>query len=138
MQWASDLPHDWLYASIDDDIGVHHKNLNDFYTKLIEESVVFTPYKNFSNMPIVCAYNYQSKDPPSRAPSSKWFVPLHDYNGQYWPPYCRGGMYTISVPLVKKLFEVSRRTSRLYLDDVWITGFMRLKVERTNDNIIVS
>lgn len=26
-----------------------------------------------------------------------------------------------------KLYEISRRTEYLYLDDVWITGFMRLK-----------
>jgi len=138
MQWASGLPHDWLYASVDDDIAIHYKNLNNFYTKLIEEKVEYTPNRNFTKIPIVCGYSYNYKDLPDRKNASKWYISLKDYPGEYWPIYCRGGMYSINALMVKKLFEVSKRTLRLYLDDVWITGFMRLKIEKTNANIVVS
>ena len=140
MQWAAkELPTNWLYTSIDDDIAVDFAKMVNFFEYVIIKKFVFpNDTINFQSIPIVCEYSYQDKDPPSREASSKWYMPFKDFPGKYWPVYCRGGAYTTTSYMVAKLYEVSRRTLRLYLDDVWITGFMRLKVEKTNNNIMVS
>ena len=140
MQWAAkELPTNWLYTSIDDDIAVDFtKMVNFFYGVINNKFTLPTGAINFSSIPIVCEYSYQDRDPPNREPDSKWYMPWKDFPGRYWPVYCRGGAYTTTSYMAAKLYEVSRRTLRLYLDDVWITGFMRLKVERTNNNIMVS
>ena len=137
MQWASELPNDWLYASIDDDMLVSHRLLLEYFKKLISESTFPNKSIDFTSIPIVCTYSYQDKDIPSRDKLSKWYMPIANYPGEVWPTYCRGGMYTTTSDMVKKLYQVSRRTHRLYLDDVWITGFMRLKVKYTDTNIVV-
>ena len=138
MQWAKDLPINWFYTSIDDDIVVNLAKLAKYIDRLIIERINSSNGRiNFPKIPIVCIYSYQNLDLPNRETDSKWYMPTKDFPGRYWPTYCRGGAYTTTSYMAKRLFEVSRRTSRLYLDDVWITGFMRLKVERTNDNIVV-
>ena len=139
MQWASTLPTKWLYTSIDDDISVNLTKLVEYFNQLVKPEVLLPNTNvNFQNFPIVCVYSYQDRDPPSRNPRSKWYMSEADFPGKFWPVYCRGGAYTTTISMVKKLFQASRRTTRLQLDDVWVTGFMRLKVENTNDNIVVS
>ena len=138
MQWASVLPRDWMYASLDDDIAINHARLVTFYKELIKNNTLENNEIQFSNIPIVCIYSYQDKDVPSRDKRSKWYMPIANYPGKTWPTYCRGGMYTTTSDMVKKLYQVSRSTHRLYLDDVWITGFMRMKVNRSESLIVVN
>jgi len=138
MQWAAKtLPSNWFYTSIDDDIAVDLTKLVKFFDDLISKKTFPNGTISFSSIPIVCEYSYQDKDPPSRKTDSKWYMPPKNFPGKFWPVYCRGGAYSTTSFMVKKLFQASRRTLRLYLDDVWVTGFMRLKVEKTNDNIMV-
>ena len=136
MQWTSDLPSDWLYSSIDDDVSVHYDRVYKYLDHLIKNTF-WNEKPKFNQLPIVCGYSYQDQDEPARNASSKWFMPEKIYPIKVWPIYCRGGMYTTSSDMVKKLYAVSRRTPRLYLDDVWVTGFMRLKVKDTDENIVV-
>ncbi|XP_076813954.1 beta-1,3-galactosyltransferase 1-like [Clavelina lepadiformis] len=137
MQWSSNfLPENWIYASIDDDIVINPSSFVDYFDQLIGK---FTNTKGkvcFDDLPMACVYNYQSADPPSRNENSKWYMPPEKFPGYYWPVYCRGGMYTTSSKMVKDLFEKSRRTAHLYLDDVWITGFMRRKLNMGDYNIV--
>ena len=137
MQWASHLPDNCLYASIDDDVIVDHARLITFYKKMMSNYIGSDGKVNFLKIPIVCVYSYQSKDIPSRDPSSKWFVSSEKYSGKYWPVYCRGGLYTISRMATKKIFEASKFVKRLQMDDVWITGIMRKKAEYDDTNLIV-
>ena len=129
----------WFYASIDDDIIINYAKLVNYFNRMIGLQFTNDNGKiDFPSIPISCIYSYQDKDKPSREKDSKWYMPEENFPGERWPIYCRGGMYTTSSDMVKKLYEVSRRTPRLYLDDVWVTGFMRLKVEDTDENIVVS
>ena len=139
MQWASALPTKWLYTSIDDDISVNLTKLVEYFNQLVETKVSFSNTNDgFQNFPIVCVYSYQDRDPPNREPDSKWYMPEADFPGKFWPVYCRGGAYTTTSSMVKRLFQVSRLIPRLSLDDVWVTGFMRIKAETITDNIVVS
>ena len=43
----------------------------------------------------------------------------------------------MSVEMAGRIFQVSRKTPYLYLDDVWITGYMRRKLNEGDCNIMV-
>lgn len=79
------------------------------------------------NLPIMCVYSYKERDPPARRSTSKWYMSKLRYSPEYWPPYCKGDWYSMPVELAGKLFRISQRMEYLILDDVWITGLMRIK-----------
>ena len=137
MRWATGLPINWLYASIDDDLYVNHNRLVSYFNKLITKYIRKNGRINFYKIPIVCVYSYQERDFPSRDIKSKWYVSKKDYPGLYWPKYCRGGMYTANIYMVKNLLKVSTKVPLLQMDDVWITGLMRVKVKNDDRTIVV-
>ncbi|CAK8691118.1 unnamed protein product [Clavelina lepadiformis] len=138
MQWASSsLTHDWIYSSVDDDMVVHVENLVEYMkTLLVPEDTNVNIRPCYEQLPIVCVYSYQAKDSPDRNPLSKWYISYGKMSDNYWPKYCRGGMYLMSVEMAGRIFQVSRRTPYLYLDDVWITGYMRRKLNEGDCNIM--
>ena len=44
---------------------------------------------------------------PIRNSSSKWYVALKDFNGEYYEDYCDGPAYVLSTPLAKRFYEYS-------------------------------
>ncbi len=86
----------------------------------------------------MCVYSFQRADLPARNPASKWYVSRDRYPLDKWPPYCRGGMYAMPVGMAARLYAMSRRTSFLHLDDVWVTGLVRRKLGNGDVNIHVS
>ena len=142
MQWSSEhLSSEWIYASLDDDVVVMMPNLVLYLESLFEpaennSAVTMSPC--YEDLPIVCVYSYQPHDVPARDPKVKWFISKVDYPDQKWPVHCRGGLYLMSNKLASDIFSVSRTTPRLHLDDVWITGLMRRKLNYGDCNIIVS
>uniref|UniRef100_H2XQE9 Hexosyltransferase n=1 Tax=Ciona intestinalis TaxID=7719 RepID=H2XQE9_CIOIN len=65
---------------------------------------------------------------PHRSPNSKWFISIDKYKWPSYPNFCLGGMYTTSISVVSQLLETAQSTRPLHLDDVWITGILRLKL----------
>ncbi|XP_026694410.2 lactosylceramide 1,3-N-acetyl-beta-D-glucosaminyltransferase A-like [Ciona intestinalis] len=139
MQWASmNMPPQSLYNSMDDDVMLNLPKLVEYFNDLIRPENDDASGKRpcSEDLPLVCVYSYQPKDKPARDPKSKWYMPLELFPNETWPMYCRGGLYTAPVEMVTKLYEASRRTDHLYLDDVWITGFMRRKLGKGDWNIM--
>ena len=83
MQWAAkELPTNWLYTSIDDDIAVDFTKMVNFFNGVINNKFTLpTGAINFSSIPIVCEYSYQDRDPPNRESDSKWYMPWKDFPG---------------------------------------------------------
>lgn len=136
MQFTSQYlkPHHF-YTSIDDDVIVNPLNLHlllQHMTSYNDESVYRPCYEH---LPIVCIYSYQQKDIPARNPKSKWYISYDLFGGEIWPPYCRGGLYLMPVSMTSALYNVSRTTSYMHLDDVWITGIMRRRIGKGDTNI---
>lgn len=52
--------------------------------------------------------------------TSKYFVSTNVYKGAYYPDYCPGGGYVLSLDMVKKFFETVPFTPLLYIDDVYV------------------
>ena len=46
------------------------------------------------------------------------------YSERYYPAFCHGGMWTLSIKMINKLICASRITEKddFYLEDVFITG----------------
>ena len=144
MQWSRDnIPFDWIYASVDDDVVVYIPNLIDYIDSLLQSVVDVKSINDaglkpcYQDLPLVCVYNMQDKDSPNRWYYSKWYTSKEDYSGNVWPAYCRGGLYLMSNKLAADIFEESRTTPLLMMDDVWITGFMRRKLGFGDCNILV-
>ena len=71
---------------------------------------------------IVC--DYRPKDPIDRV--SKWGVSINQRAYPYWPPYCKGLSFIATTDLIPLLFDASFYVPFLWLDDVYVTGFLPL------------
>lgn len=125
MQWASEhLSDDYFYSSCDDDFMVDISGLVDLLNETIQEY----EKERLPEFPIICTYKTKVDDAPERREKSKWFVPEHEYKWSYWPDYCLGGAYSMSVRVMRQLWEVSRKENLIRMDDVYITGVLREKI----------
>lgn len=136
MQWVSEnLPPHWLYTSADDDMM---PDLGKFIQRTqelmeIELNKSTNPLVNstydptvLSRLPLHCGYCYFEDAQPHRHNLSKWYVDNGTYPLAQYPTTCFGGWYTMPVKLTSAIYRVSRQHSYFYLDDVWITGLLRL------------
>lgn len=139
MQWAAQyLRSDWLYTSCDDDMIINPFNLFTFISHITEYSQTSPQPPCYHQLPIICLYIIKYVDRPDRQPRSKWYTSEDMYPHIKWPPYCRGGSYLMPVRIASKLYEVSRYIEYINMDDVWITGLMREKLEGGDSNIYAS
>jgi len=123
MQWASDnLKDNDYYSSCDDDMMVNLGALQESIDVYNTEKLLH----NWPEFPIICGYEYWNDTKhPIRDKDDKNYVSFEKYGWPDWPHFCLGGLYTTSVRVVKKLFEISRTQPILNTDDVWITGILR-------------
>ena len=123
MQWASDhLKDEDYYSSCDDDMMINLGALQESIDKYNNE----TSLRHWPEFPIVCGYEYWNVTThPIRDAGDKNYVSSEEYGWTDWPQFCLGGMYTTSVRVIRKLFEISRTESLLNTDDVWVTGILR-------------
>jgi len=60
-----------------------------------------------------------SGSPPYRDSSIKYSVPFSIYRGLYYPDYCAGAGYILSMDVVRLLFLQSTNLPLIYIDDVY-------------------
>lgn len=124
MQWiGQNAPDSWLYFSADDDMYPNIRALVEDIRQLTKDAHGDIT----AGFPIYCAYSYESRNIPHRR-DSKWAVSRDDYPHNLYPPFCLGGFYGMSVKLAWEIYETSRNFPYYRMDDVFITGFMRLKL----------
>ena len=145
MQWASEnLVKDDFYASSDDDFVVDIVSVLRFLEYRIklqkhkeELSGLHRPFKDVrASMPIFCVYYLDKIKGPNRDSTSKWYVNETEYSLERYPPYCGGGFYMMPVSMASDLYKLSRYTRILAMDDVWVTGILRQKLRRGDDNVV--
>ena len=47
-----------------------------------------------------------------------------DYSGEFYPTYCSGAAYILTMDLVPKLLNESYMTRFFWVDDVYVTGIL--------------
>ena len=62
--------------------------------------------------------------PPVRDKNSKWYISMEEYKYSYFPKYCSGTAYAFSANTATDLYESSKRTKQLKMEDVYITGLL--------------
>ena len=125
MQWASEhLADEYFYSSCDDDFMLDIGGIVDSLKKNLEEY----EQEKLTEFPILCTYKARLGDVPERRNNSKFFVPISEYKWEYWPDYCLGGAYSMSVRVMRHLWETSRKEKLIRMDDVYITGVLREKI----------
>lgn len=75
---------------------------------------------------IMC--NFKPRRRVSR--SGKWKSSLAERRYPFWPPFCLGLAYLLTGSLVPTLYLTSFRVPFLWLDDVYVTGFLPLYLGR--------
>lgn len=59
---------------------------------------------------------------PIRMKGSKWYASKEDWPEDFYPDYCSGWAYGISVELIETLYSVSNDRKFFWVDDVFATG----------------
>jgi len=131
MQWAVENLHNHtLYSTGDDDVLVNLAQLQS----LIEEN---RPHFTIPTIfPIICVYGGRVNDHPIRNSESKYYISKEQYADKVWPRYCLGGFYTTTVATVSQIYAKSKTEPYLAMDDVWITGILRKKLNISDDAIV--
>lgn len=52
--------------------------------------------------------------------TSKYYVPYSVYPGSYYPSYCAGGGYVLSMDVIKKIDHMINKIPLLYIDDIYL------------------
>jgi len=61
-----------------------------------------------------------SRSRPFRHWWSKWFVDLHEYPFDFWPPYVTAGAYILSRDALVEMYYTSYYTRIFRFDDIWL------------------
>lgn len=151
LYWAiHNLPGDFYYASMTDDILLDIAAVRDHvssqarhfipiqdqvYTMIASDGTSVTSSKP---QKVYCFEKYLEEEEPLRDPKYWRSVPILGYDAAAWPPYCSEGLYVLPVSLAQELFEESLCLNASLpheLHDVLITGILRRRMKRGDDNI---
>lgn len=139
MQWASEnLPVHFMYATADDDFEVDLSRIAKHFQEHIDRAKRKSPnssYQIYTHIPMLCVFVYRHNEIPIRDKNSrygKYYLDPSEFPMTFFPPFCSGGWYLMPVERVKKLYEVTRKYKALPMDDVWLTGILRLKIHPTD------
>lgn len=81
----------------------------------------------FENLKYVhCLHMIQNRARVMR--QGKWSISKVDYPGEFYPKICSGAGYLMSNRAVSMLYNMSKITSSFPIDDVFISGILRVKV----------
>ena len=130
LKWATsyyDTSNLKFVLKIDDDIV---PNMHSFL-QYLENRVVYRtkPLRNR----FLCRVGRGLK--PIRDPSSRYYVAEANYNLTYYPNYCIGPGYTMTVDLAIKLASLSDHQDFIRMEDVYVTGILARKVGATHIDI---
>lgn len=121
LKWISTYCANARYAvKADDDVFVNMAEVTSLIHNLPERKRT-----------LVCAVNDAGLMPILRDPQSclKWCVADTDFPGDYgYPTYCSGLAYVISMDIIRDLYEAALRTRYFFIDDVYTTGLLPLKL----------
>ncbi|XP_064594713.1 beta-1,3-galactosyltransferase 5-like [Liolophura sinensis] len=54
----------------------------------------------------------------------KWHIPAKEYPYRYYPAYCEGFGYILSIGAARKLLDMAAYVPYFWIDDVYVTGFL--------------
>lgn len=114
-----------VVLKVDDDVFVNTPFiLQSFETNYWE--TVQDSNKDFIICPVAPAHRIKRNN------DSKWFVSKEEWQGDYYPNYCKGYAIFYSGHTILKLYDEAPMVQYLFVDDALVTGFLR---KRTGINL---
>jgi len=73
----------------------------------------------------------------NRRKSSKWYVSYEEWTkedvpGEVYPDFCPGNFHVTNPDTARRLVEAARHTKILFLEDVWVSGYLVSKLNFTH------
>ncbi|CAL8072288.1 unnamed protein product [Orchesella dallaii] len=103
---------------VDDDMFVDVMRFIDWRSSEIE---VLEKQKKLNELSELYCHTFGGAK-PIRESGSKWYAPEDQWPDEYYPDYCSGWAYGISVKLMELIYSVSNRIKFFWIDDVFVTG----------------
>ncbi|XP_067685295.1 beta-1,3-galactosyltransferase 5-like [Haliotis asinina] len=107
-----------LIVKVDDDTILNVHNLVDYFQNR-------APKNNL----LYCSVYYRQG--PLRHNRTKWHVSQNEYPFMKFPNYCEGFGYVMSPDVARTLYKASGDARYFWVDDVYVTGILTLKVGLT-------
>lgn len=77
-----------------------------------------------------------------RDKNSKWYISTAEFADDYFPPYCSGSVFIMSIDVAQRLYLESLRTMFFWVDDFYLTGLLVKKIgiehKRLNENYMLN
>ncbi|XP_046573975.1 beta-1,3-galactosyltransferase 5-like [Haliotis rubra] len=112
-----------LIVKVDDDTILNIHNLVDYFHD-----------RGPRNNLLYCSVYYRQG--PLRHNKTKWYVSQSEYPFLKFPNYCEGFGYIMSPDVARTLYKASEDARFFWVDDVYVTGILTLKVGLTLSNLI--
>ncbi len=77
------------------------------------------------NYTYVGGFCRSGKTPDRKNIKTKWFTPPEIYSASYYPTYCNGPAYVLSMAAVRQIVDVYTNVRFLPWEDVYVTGLCR-------------
>ncbi|XP_011211781.2 beta-1,3-galactosyltransferase 5 [Bactrocera dorsalis] len=123
LRWAAtDCPNAKFIIKIDDDIiyDVFH------FRRYLESLEVQQPTL-IASQAYLAGYVLNAR-PPVRNVANKWFVSEHEWPRTTYPAYLSGWLYITNPATALRLVEQAQQTPFFWIDDTWVTGILREKL----------
>ncbi|XP_046358134.2 beta-1,3-galactosyltransferase 5-like [Haliotis rufescens] len=112
-----------LIVKLDDDTMLNTYNLVDYFH-----------LPGAKDRLLYCSVYYRQG--PLRHNRTKWYVSPSEYPFQKFPNYCEGFGYVMSPDVARSLYKASEDARYFWVDDVYVTGILTLKVGLTLSDFI--
>ncbi|OWF42017.1 beta-1,3-galactosyltransferase 1-like [Mizuhopecten yessoensis] len=127
LNWVSSYCYNATYAlKTDDDIMVNIFKLVSKLTSDIENRLGKTDL-------ILC--NQWLRMKVLRDKKSKWYIPKEDFEPNYFPAYCSGSAFILSIDVIRRMSAVAKYVPFFWVDDYYITGMLAKKVGVTQKRL---
>lgn len=116
LKWASTYCSSATYMfKTDDDTFAHLPNIVRYLHKIGQRSKFIT-----------CRANDDHR--PEHDEDSKWYVPESQFNESFYPVYCSGAGYIVSMDVVSRLYSAATVTPSIPIEDAYVTGILTRKI----------
>lgn len=126
LKWTSTYcRHARFLLKTDDDIFVNMFNL-------VAHLQSMTSHRGRVNRLLLCLVWYHMK--VMRDTKSKWYLSPAEFKSDYFPTYCSGSAFVLTVDVAAAMFEASLRTQFFWVDDFYVTGLLAKKAGVVHEN----
>ena len=126
LKWISNsCRHARFVLKADDDIFVNMFSLLEILSKSVPLSNTRRPRL------LICNHRWKVFE-GAVDHDGKWSTERSVWRYEFWPPHCQGMAFVVTTDLAIDLYEESYGVPFLWMDDLYLTGFVMLRLRNVN------